>query len=69
MIDHEGTITPIIPNIKLITNWQRILRPPPQYWRFLFLKGGLANNYPSSPGDMVKYKLFKRPPVLGRRRF
>jgi len=63
MIDHEGTITQIVPNIKLSELDQDII-PSSLVLAFLFLKGGLCQKLSINPGDVVEYPLFKRPPTV-----
>jgi len=63
LIDHEGTITQIIPNIKLSELDQDIV-PSSPVLAFLFLKGGLCEKLSIRPGDTVEYKLFRKPPVV-----
>jgi len=63
MIDREGTITQIVPNIKL-SELDRDITPASAIVAFLFLQGGLCQKLSINPGDVVEYKLFKKPPVV-----
>jgi len=62
-IDREGKITQIIPNINLSALDQEIM-PENTVLAFLFLRGGTCKALSVNPGDIVDYKLFKKPPVI-----
>jgi uncharacterized membrane protein (UPF0127 family) len=63
LIDKEGTIVQIIPNL-LLSELQQDIYPEKPVLAFLYLKGGSCADLSISPGDIVEYKLFKRPPVV-----
>ena len=63
MIDHQGTITQIVPNIKL-SELDEDITPSSPITAFLFLNGGACEKLSIHPGDIVEYKAFKRPPVV-----
>ncbi len=63
LIDGEGTIAQIIPNITL-SELDRDIVPPSPVLAFLFLKGGSCQKLSINPGDVVDYKLFRRPPTV-----
>jgi len=63
LIDREGTVLQIIPDIKLSELDQDIV-PSSPVLAFLFLKGGLCQKLSINPGDVVEYKLFKKPPTV-----
>jgi|GEM_PF-4808331 len=63
LIDSEGKITQIIPNLKLSELTQEIM-PDQPVLAFLFIKGGLAQKLSVNPGDTLEYKLFKKSPIV-----
>lgn len=63
LVDKEGKITQIIPNITLSQLEQDIV-PESPVLAFLFLKGGICEKLSIAPGDMVEYKLFKKSPTV-----
>jgi uncharacterized membrane protein (UPF0127 family) len=63
LIDHEGNIKQIIPNIKL-SDLSDDITPASPVLAFLFLKGGTCQKLGIAPGDIVDYRIFKRPPVV-----
>lgn len=63
LIDQEGKIIQIIPNINLSELDQDIM-PEKPVLAFLFIRGGSCQRMSIHPGDIVEYKLFKRPPVV-----
>lgn len=63
MIDSEGRVTQIIPNLKL-SELEHEIMPDHPILAFLFLKGGVAQHLSIRPGDTVEYPLFKKSPVV-----
>jgi uncharacterized membrane protein (UPF0127 family) len=63
LIDAEGKITQIIPNI-MLSQLQKEIMPTKPVLAFLFLKGGICQSLSINPGDDVEYALFKKPPVV-----
>jgi hypothetical protein len=63
MIDKEGNIVQIIPNLMMSELEQDIL-PQQPVRAFLFLKGGMCQQMQIKPGDYVLYKLFRRSPTV-----
>lgn len=63
MINAEGRIDQIVPNIMLSELDQEIL-PQSPILGFLFLKGGACERKSIQPGDTVEYKLFHKPPKV-----
>ena len=63
MIDKEGNIVQIIPNLMMSELEQDIL-PQQPVRAFLFLKGGMCQQMHIKPGDYVLYKLFRRSPTV-----
>lgn len=63
MIDEQGKILQIVPNVKLSALEQEIL-PESPILAFMFLRGGLCEKLSIQPGDHVQYKLFKKPPTV-----
>lgn len=65
MIDRQGKVTQILPNIMLSDLEEGIL-PQSPILAFLFLKSGTCEQLVIAPGDMVEFSIFKKPPtVLG----
>lgn len=62
-IDAQGNITQIVPDILLSTLTQQIV-PKNPVLAFLFLKGGICQNFNIKPGDVVEYKAFNKLPVV-----
>ncbi|MDE3015877.1 MAG: DUF192 domain-containing protein [Pseudomonadota bacterium] len=63
MIDSEGTITQIVPNVTL-SELQQEITPASPVMAFLFLKGGACKKFSIEPGDSVDYPRFKKPPAV-----
>lgn len=63
MIDKEGRIVQIAPNIVLAELREELL-PPSPILAFLFLNGGACERLSIKPGDTVEYAIFKKPPTL-----
>lgn len=63
MIDKEGKITQIIPQV-IPAEIEEEIYPDSPVLAFLFLKGGECGKLSVKPGDMVEYELFKKPPAI-----
>jgi uncharacterized membrane protein (UPF0127 family) len=63
LIDKEGKILQIIPNL-LLTELEQEIYPAAPVLAFLFLKGGTSERFSIRPGDSVEHKLFRKPPVI-----
>lgn len=63
MLDKEGTIKQILPSLNLSEVTEEIY-PAEPITAFLFLRGGTCKQQSIQPGDIVEYKIFKRPPVI-----
>ncbi len=63
IIDHEGKVHKIIPNL-LLSQLEQDIIPESPVKAFLFLKGGTCQAMGINPGDYVLYKIFKRPPAV-----
>jgi uncharacterized membrane protein (UPF0127 family) len=63
MVDSQGIIAQIVPNLMMAALEQEIL-PSSPIKAFLFLKGGACELMNIQPGDRVLYKGFKQPPTV-----
>ncbi len=63
LIDKEGTITQIVPNLALSTLEEDIYPAKPAL-AMLFVKGGTCAKLSIQPGDAIDYKLFRKPPPV-----
>lgn len=63
MIDKEGRITQIVPNI-LLSDLQEDIYPAAPILALLFLKGGLCERAGIRPGDTIEHSLFRKPPTV-----
>lgn len=63
MIDSEGKIIQILPNLSL-ADLEDDVYPSDPILALLFLKGGTCETLSIKPGDHVEYKIFKKPPVV-----
>lgn len=63
LVDKEGKITQIFPSIVLAELEEDMYANDP-ILAFLFLSGGMCERYSISPGDIIEYSLFKKPPTV-----
>lgn len=63
MVDSEGTINQILPNLMLSQLTEEIM-PERPVKAFLFLQGGICKAMGIQPGDRVLYKKFRQPPTV-----
>ena len=63
MIDDKGVIISILPNL-MLSELSEDMYPPRPILAFLFLKGGACEKLSIRPGDIIDYKLFKKPPTM-----
>lgn len=63
MVDEEGIISQIVPNLMMSQMTADIL-PTAPVKAFLILKGGTCSAMRIQPGDRVLYKQFKQPPTV-----
>ena len=64
MINQEGVITQIVPNIQL-SLLDRDIVPEKDVLAFMFIKGGSCEKLSIKPGDTLEYpKIFKKAPVV-----
>ncbi len=63
MIDAEGTITEIAPSL-VLADLEDDIYPQKPIRAFLLLAGGSCKTLGISPGDEIKYSLFKKPPPV-----
>lgn len=63
MVDNEGKIIQIVPNI-MLADLQREILPKNPVLAFLFLKGETCQRLSIAPGDVVVYDIFTRPPTV-----
>lgn len=63
MVNKEGKIFQIVPDLVLAKLEEYILPPSPAL-AFIFLEGGFCQRYSVTPGDYVEYALFKQPPPV-----
>ena len=62
-IDNVGTITQILPSVKLSTLDHDIV-PEKPVLAFLFLQGGVAERLSINPGDEIENALFKKSELI-----
>jgi uncharacterized membrane protein (UPF0127 family) len=63
MVDNEGKIVQIVPNI-MLADLQREILPKNPILAFLFLKGETCQRLSIAPGDRVVYDIFTTPPTV-----
>jgi uncharacterized membrane protein (UPF0127 family) len=63
MIDREGKILQIVPKL-LLSELEEDIYPERPVLAFLFLKGGMCERLSIVPGDLVEYKIFRKPPMV-----
>jgi uncharacterized membrane protein (UPF0127 family) len=63
MIDKEGTVIQIMPNL-VLANLEDDMMPSSPILAFLFLPGGTCEANGINPGDRVMHKAFKRAPAV-----
>lgn len=63
LINQEGVIVQIIPNI-VLAELDQDINPPTPILALLLLRGGTCADRFINPGDMVDYPIFKRPPTV-----
>jgi uncharacterized membrane protein (UPF0127 family) len=63
MIDKEGTVIQIMPNL-VLANLEDDMMPHSPILAFLFLPGGTCEANGINPGDRVMHKVFKRAPAV-----
>lgn len=63
LIDKQGKIKQIVPNI-LLSELEQDIIPSSPVLAFLFLKGGACGELSINVGDELEYSIFKKPPVV-----
>jgi uncharacterized membrane protein (UPF0127 family) len=63
MVDKEGTVIQIMPNL-VLANLEEDMMPQSPILAFLFLPGGTCEANGINPGDRVIHKAFKRSPAV-----
>lgn len=63
MINKEGRVTEIVPNV-LLSTLEEDIYPSGPILAMLFLRGGLCEKANIRPGDYVEHPLFRKPPTV-----
>jgi hypothetical protein len=63
LVNQEGKIVQIIPNM-VLSQLQQEIYPENPILAILLLKGGDCAKLSINPGDMVDYKIFRKPPLV-----